>query len=177
MLLPVHRDLAARNCLVGDNHLVKVADFGLARFMHDDTYTAHAGTECGYMQKLYLYVCSMLPVKQARHHRLINYRIYKVCVLLNRAGAKFPIKWTAPEGLAYNRFSTKSDVWAFGILLWELATYGMSPYPGVELNEVYHLLEKGYRMDCPAGCPSNVYDLMRNCKRRQVCVWLASCVC
>lgn len=64
----IFRDLAARNCLVGDGHLVKVADFGLARLMRDDTYTAHAG-------------------------------------------AKFPIKWTAPEGLAYNKFSTKSDVW------------------------------------------------------------------
>ncbi|XP_033732015.1 tyrosine-protein kinase Abl-like isoform X2 [Pecten maximus] len=116
----IHRDLAARNCLVGENHLVKVADFGLARLMKDDTYTAHAG-------------------------------------------AKFPIKWTAPEGLAFNRFSTKSDVWAFGVLLWELATYGMSPYPGVELTEVYHLLERGYRMDRPAGCPANVYELMMRC--------------
>ncbi|KAK8392078.1 hypothetical protein O3P69_017598 [Scylla paramamosain] len=106
----IHRDLAARNCLVGENHLVKVADFGLARLMRDDTYTAHAG-------------------------------------------AKFPIKWTAPEGLAYNKFSTKSDVWAFGILLWEFATYGVSPYPGVDLTNVYHLLESGYRMDCPQGCP------------------------
>ncbi|XP_012530420.1 tyrosine-protein kinase Abl isoform X2 [Monomorium pharaonis] len=116
----IHRDLAARNCLVGENHLVKVADFGLARLMRDDTYTAHAG-------------------------------------------AKFPIKWTAPEGLAYNKFSTKSDVWAFGILLWEIATYGMSPYPGVDLTDVYHMLEKGYRMECPPGCPSKVYELMRQC--------------
>ena len=52
---------------------------------------------------------------------------------------------------------------AFGVLLWELATYGMSPYPGVDLTEVYHLLERGYRMECPAGCPSNVYQLMRQC--------------
>uniref|UniRef100_A0A1B6DYH9 Tyrosine-protein kinase n=1 Tax=Clastoptera arizonana TaxID=38151 RepID=A0A1B6DYH9_9HEMI len=116
----IHRDLAARNCLVGENHLVKVADFGLARLMRDDTYTAHAG-------------------------------------------AKFPIKWTAPEGLAYNKFSTKSDVWAFGILLWEIATYGMSPYPGVDLTDVYHMLEKGYRMEIPPGCPPKIYELMRQC--------------
>ncbi|XP_012870974.1 PREDICTED: Abelson tyrosine-protein kinase 2 [Dipodomys ordii] len=64
----IHRDLAARNCLVGENHVVKVADFGLSRLMTGDTYTAHAG-------------------------------------------AKFPIKWTAPESLAYNTFSIKSDVW------------------------------------------------------------------
>nr|NP_001261963.1 Abl tyrosine kinase, isoform G [Drosophila melanogaster]AGB94656.1 Abl tyrosine kinase, isoform G [Drosophila melanogaster] len=116
----IHRDLAARNCLVGDNKLVKVADFGLARLMRDDTYTAHAG-------------------------------------------AKFPIKWTAPEGLAYNKFSTKSDVWAFGVLLWEIATYGMSPYPAIDLTDVYHKLDKGYRMERPPGCPPEVYDLMRQC--------------
>ncbi|CAG9533872.1 unnamed protein product [Cercopithifilaria johnstoni] len=116
----IHRDLAARNCLVAEENVVKVADFGLARFMREDTYTAHAG-------------------------------------------AKFPIKWTAPEGLAYNTFSTKSDVWAFGVLLWEIATYGMSPYPGVELNSVYGLLEKGFRMDAPEGCPPSVYRLMLQC--------------
>ncbi|XP_067941219.1 tyrosine-protein kinase ABL1-like isoform X3 [Watersipora subatra] len=78
-------------------------------------------------------------------------------------GAKFPIKWTAPEGLAYNKFSIKSDVWAFGVLLWELATYGMSPYPGIDMTEVYHLLDKGYRMERPEGCPIDVYHLMRRC--------------
>ncbi|KAL8599730.1 hypothetical protein ACOMHN_031885 [Nucella lapillus] len=116
----IHRDLAARNCLVADANIVKVADFGLARLMKDDTYTAHAG-------------------------------------------AKFPIKWTAPEGLAFNRFSTRSDIWAFGVLLWELATYGMSPYPGVDLTEVYHLLERGYRMERPPGTPADVYILMLQC--------------
>uniref|UniRef100_A0A668TSQ5 Tyrosine-protein kinase n=1 Tax=Oreochromis aureus TaxID=47969 RepID=A0A668TSQ5_OREAU len=116
----IHRDLAARNCLVGENHLVKVADFGLSRLMIGDTYTAHAG-------------------------------------------AKFPIKWTAPESLAYNKFSIKSDVWAFGVLLWEIATYGMSPYPGIDLSQVYELLEKDYRMDRPEGCPEKVYELMMAC--------------
>lgn len=145
------RDLAARNCLVGENHVVKVADFGLSRLMTGDTYTAHAG-------------------------------------------AKFPIKWTAPESLAYNTFSIKSDVWgkhtnsfapfvlwftskvlmfdplenvfvtAFGVLLWEIATYGMSPYPGIDLSQVYDLLEKGYRMEQPEGCPPKVYELMRACE-------------
>uniref|UniRef100_A0A4W3JJS7 Tyrosine-protein kinase n=1 Tax=Callorhinchus milii TaxID=7868 RepID=A0A4W3JJS7_CALMI len=116
----IHRDLAARNCLVGENHVVKVADFGLSRLMTGDTYTAHAG-------------------------------------------AKFPIKWTAPESLAYNTFSIKSDVWAFGVLLWEIATYGMSPYPGIDLSQVYDLLEKGYRMEQPEGCPPKVYELMGSC--------------
>ncbi|KAK7895646.1 hypothetical protein WMY93_020971 [Mugilogobius chulae] len=95
----IHRDLAARNCLVGENHLVKVADFGLSRLMTGDTYTAHAG-------------------------------------------AKFPIKWTAPESLAYNKFSIKSDVWAFGVLLWEIATYGMSPYPGIDLSQSMSCLRR-----------------------------------
>ena len=78
-------------------------------------------------------------------------------------GAKFPIKWTAPEGLAYNKFTTKSDVWAFGILLWEIATYGMSPYPGVDLSDVFQLLETGYRMEIPHECHPRLYDLMTHC--------------
>ncbi|ESN97361.1 hypothetical protein HELRODRAFT_178148 [Helobdella robusta] len=116
----IHRDLAARNCLVGENHLVKVADFGLARLVREETYTA-------------------------------------------QIGSKFPIKWTAPEGLAYSQFSTKSDVWAFGVLLYELVTHGEPPYPDVSIADVYSFLETGQRMDCPRNCPQNVYQLMRKC--------------
>lgn len=117
----IHRDLAARNCLVSDNHLVKVADFGLTRQVKpNEIYTAHVG-------------------------------------------AKFPIKWTAPEGLAYNKFSSKSDVWSYGVLLWEIATYGMTPYPGVELSEVFYTLNSGHRMGRPTGCPEPIYQLMQQC--------------
>lgn len=53
---------------------------------------------------------------------------------------------------------------AFGVLLWEIATYGMSPYPGIDLSQVYELLEKDYRMDRPEGCPEKVYELMTACE-------------
>lgn len=53
---------------------------------------------------------------------------------------------------------------AFGVLLWEIATYGMSPYPGIDLSQVYELLEKDYRMERPEGCPEKVYELMRACE-------------
>lgn len=50
------------------------------------------------------------------------------------------------------------------MLLWEIATYGMSPYPGIDLSQVYELLEKDYRMDRPEGCPEKVYELMTACE-------------
>ena len=50
-----------------------------------------------------------------------------------RVGARFPIKWTAPEAANYNRFTIKSDVWSFGILLTEIVTYGRVPYPGISV--------------------------------------------
>ena len=83
----IHRDLAARNVLIGENLLTKVADFGLARVIVDNEYSAHQG-------------------------------------------ARFPVKWTSPEAIQFGRFTVKSDVWSFGILLMELFTYGQVPYPG-----------------------------------------------
>ncbi|XP_056150145.1 tyrosine-protein kinase Blk [Lampris incognitus] len=78
-------------------------------------------------------------------------------------GAKFPIKWTAPEAINFGTFSIKSDVWSFGILLTEIVTYGRVPYPGMTNPEVIRNLDKSYRMPCPEGCPEELYDLMMTC--------------
>lgn len=118
----IHRDLAARNILVGENRIVKVADFGLARVIEDSEYTA-------------------------------------------RQGAKFPIKWTAPEAAMYGKFSIKSDVWSYGILLYELVTHGSIPYAGMHNKEVIEQVQRGYRIPRPTNCdcPDAVYKKMRDC--------------
>ncbi|KAL7305486.1 hypothetical protein TKK_0002223 [Trichogramma kaykai] len=76
-------------------------------------------------------------------------------------GGKLPIKWTAPEALKYNKFSNKSDMWSFGILLWEIYSFGRVPYPRIPLVDVVKCVEKGYKMEPPDGCPAEVYDIMR----------------
>ncbi|XP_059047902.1 tyrosine-protein kinase CSK [Achroia grisella] len=78
-----------------------------------------------------------------------------------RLQAKLPIKWTAPEALKYNKFSNKSDMWSFGILLWEIYSFGRVPYPRIPLAEVVRHVERGYRMEAPEGCPAGPYDVMR----------------
>uniref|UniRef100_A0A8C5HXL1 Tyrosine-protein kinase n=1 Tax=Gouania willdenowi TaxID=441366 RepID=A0A8C5HXL1_GOUWI len=82
-----------------------------------------------------------------------------------REGAKFPIKWTAPEAINYGTFSIKSDVWSFGILLSEIVTYGRIPYPGMSNPEVIQNLEQGYRMPKPDNCPDGLYNIMTVCWR------------
>jgi hypothetical protein len=116
----IHRDLAARNVLVGENNIVKVADFGLARIIEDNEYCA-------------------------------------------RQGAKFPIKWTAPEAAMYGKFTIKSDVWSYGILLVELLTHGQIPYPGMTNQEVLTSVERGYRMPKPSLCTDPLYDVLQQC--------------
>ena len=78
-------------------------------------------------------------------------------------GMKFPIKWTAIEAILQNCFTTKCDVWSFGILLYELITYGRFPYPGMTDAEVIEALQTGYHMPCPNGCPEQLYEMMREC--------------
>ncbi|XP_056235467.1 megakaryocyte-associated tyrosine-protein kinase isoform X2 [Seriola aureovittata] len=76
---------------------------------------------------------------------------------------KLPVKWTAPEALRKEKFSTKSDVWSYGVLLWEIFSYGRLPYPKMSLKEVKERVEGGYRMEAPEDCPPGVYSLMTIC--------------
>ena len=77
------------------------------------------------------------------------------------------IKWTAPEAALYNHFTIKSDVWSFGILLYELVTYGRIPYPGMTNAEVLKIVQEGYRMPMPMVCPEPLYEIMLDCWRAE----------
>ncbi|XP_075059859.1 tyrosine-protein kinase Mer [Mixophyes fleayi] len=79
--------------------------------------------------------------------------------------AKMPVKWIAVESLADRIYTVKSDVWAFGITMWEIATRGMTPYPGVQNHEIYDYLLQGHRLKQPADCLDELYELMYLCWR------------
>lgn len=72
------------------------------------------------------------------------------------------IKWTAPEAIKEKLYSNKSDVWSFGILLWEIFSYGRVPYPKIPVSEVLNQIEHGYQMEKPDGCPDEIYSLMKD---------------
>uniref|UniRef100_A0A3Q4H3B1 receptor protein-tyrosine kinase n=1 Tax=Neolamprologus brichardi TaxID=32507 RepID=A0A3Q4H3B1_NEOBR len=118
----VHRDLAARNILVNSNLVCKVSDFGLSRFLEDDTsdptYTS---------------------------------------------GGKIPIRWTAPEAIQYRKFTSASDVWSYGIVMWEVMSYGERPYWDMTNQDVINAIEQDYRLPPPMDCPSALHQLMLDC--------------
>ncbi|XP_020824500.1 tyrosine-protein kinase Fer isoform X1 [Phascolarctos cinereus] len=116
----IHRDLAARNCLVGENNILKISDFGMSRQEDGGIYSSSG-------------------LKQ------------------------IPIKWTAPEALNYGRYSSESDAWSFGILLWETFSLGVCPYPGMTNQHAREQVEQGYRMSAPHKCPEEIYKIMLKC--------------
>uniref|UniRef100_A0A3P8WKG4 Fibroblast growth factor receptor 2 n=1 Tax=Cynoglossus semilaevis TaxID=244447 RepID=A0A3P8WKG4_CYNSE len=107
----IHRDLAARNVLVTESNVMKIADFGLARDVHNIDY-------------------------------------YK-----KTTNGRLPVKWMAPEALFDRVYTHQSDVWSFGVLMWEIFTLG----------ELFKLLKEGHRMDKPGNCTNELYMMMKDC--------------
>nr|AAA39377.1 keratinocyte growth factor receptor [Mus musculus] len=76
---------------------------------------------------------------------------------------RLPVKWMAPEALFDRVYTHQSDVWSFGVLMWEIFTLGGSPYPGIPVEELFKLLKEGHRMDKPTNCTNELYMMMRDC--------------
>ncbi|CDQ60895.1 unnamed protein product [Oncorhynchus mykiss] len=76
---------------------------------------------------------------------------------------RLPVKWMAPEALFDRVYTHQSDVWSFGVLMWEIFTLGGSPYPGIPVEELFKLLKEGHRMDKPGNCTNELYMMMKDC--------------
>ncbi|TGZ42221.1 hypothetical protein CRM22_011229 [Opisthorchis felineus] len=115
----VHRDLAARNILVGEDFVLKIADFGLTRVVNE------------YYRKL--------------------------------TDGRVPVKWLAPESIYDRIYTTLSDVWSFGVLMWEIFTLGSSPFKGMDPTVVPAKVKGGYRNPKPSLASDTIYGLMLEC--------------
>lgn len=113
----VHRDLAARNILVDENLVCKVSDFGMSRILEDDSEAAYTATVSVWIGRLF---------QDVTVNEMLNTCSTKVSSACQ--GGKIPIRWTAPEAIAYGKFSSASDVWSYGIVMWEVMSYGERPY-------------------------------------------------
>ncbi|XP_070550560.1 tyrosine kinase receptor Cad96Ca-like [Ptychodera flava] len=76
---------------------------------------------------------------------------------------RLPVRWMAPEALWSSEFSVESDIWSFGVVVWEIVTLGNTPYPGMSAKEVIEYLKQGSRMVRPNYCNEDLYLLMMNC--------------
>ncbi|KFU98660.1 Receptor-type tyrosine-protein kinase FLT3, partial [Pterocles gutturalis] len=97
-----------------------------------------------------------------------------------RGNARLPVKWMAPESLFERTYTMKSDVWSYGILLWEIFSLGVNPYPGIQVDtNFYKLIQSGFKMDRPYYATKDVYHVMQSCwafdfRKRPSFSWLVS---
>lgn len=108
-------------------------------------------------------VCSNKTVKISDFG--LSRDLYEQNVYHKRGKGKVPFKWMAIESLMYQIYTTQSDIWSFGILLWEIVTLGGMPYPSTPASRLFKLLKSGYRMECPSNCSQELYEVMLSCWR------------
>ncbi|CAH3158960.1 unnamed protein product [Pocillopora meandrina] len=168
----IHRDLAARNVLVGQKETCKVTDFGMARDVQQENiyerktkvikkevslviFRNHC---CNINSHTYLSI--ILNVIVFDYSLPITFKLFhKVIFKIFRA----VFQWTAYEALLYGRYTTKSDVWSYGVLLYEIFTKWGSPYPRMDGRKIAYLLQDGYRMPKPQHVDEEWYQIMMNC--------------
>ncbi|XP_006147772.1 proto-oncogene tyrosine-protein kinase receptor Ret isoform X1 [Tupaia chinensis] len=93
--------------------------------------------------------------------------VYEEDSYVKRSKGRIPVKWMAIESLFDHIYTTQSDVWSFGVLLWEIVTLGGNPYPGIPPERLFNLLKTGYRMERPDNCSEEMYGLMRQCWKQE----------
>ncbi|MGH0124433.1 UNVERIFIED_CONTAM: hypothetical protein FKN15_055342 [Acipenser sinensis] len=169
----VHRDLAARNVLVKSPNHIKITDFGLARLLDGDEkeYNADGGKGMMYLEERRLVhrdlAARNVLVKSPNHIKITDFGLARLLdgdeKEYNADGGKMPIKWMALECIHYRKFTHQSDVWSYGVTIWELMTFGGKPYDGIPTREIPDLLEKGERLPQPPICTIDVYMVMVKC--------------
>ncbi|XP_038657206.1 ephrin type-A receptor 7-like isoform X3 [Scyliorhinus canicula] len=100
-------------------------------------------------------VCKVAGFRQAHEE--------KVDSVFTTMGGKATVLWAAPEAIQYHRYSTASDVWSFGIVMWEVMSYGERPYWDMSNQDVIKAVEEGFRLSAPMNCPSRLHQLMLEC--------------
>ncbi|XP_071769330.2 proto-oncogene tyrosine-protein kinase receptor Ret [Centroberyx gerrardi] len=93
--------------------------------------------------------------------------VYEEDSYVKRSKGRIPVKWMAIESLFDHIYTTQSDVWSFGVLLWEIVTLGGNPYPGIAPERLFNLLKTGYRMEKPENCSEEMYNLMLRCWKQE----------
>ncbi|NP_001393716.1 proto-oncogene tyrosine-protein kinase receptor Ret isoform cc precursor [Homo sapiens] len=93
--------------------------------------------------------------------------VYEEDSYVKRSQGRIPVKWMAIESLFDHIYTTQSDVWSFGVLLWEIVTLGGNPYPGIPPERLFNLLKTGHRMERPDNCSEEMYRLMLQCWKQE----------
>nr|KAF6399397.1 neurotrophic receptor tyrosine kinase 3 [Molossus molossus] len=102
------------------------------------------------------------------YYRLFNPSGNDFCIWCEVGGhTMLPIRWMPPESIMYRKFTTESDVWSFGVILWEIFTYGKQPWFQLSNTEVIECITQGRVLERPRVCPKEVYDIMLGCWQRE----------